>query len=211
MPDRRRPSARLLGMPEPVTVRSTGNAVVAIAVWIFCLVALVDGILRGTPGYILRDVLVVAAVSLAAWILFFRPRLIIREDGLRMINLIRSYDIPFASLTSWRVGGVLQVEFRTEDERVHKITSWGAPGLRKQRPQMSAVFGRNRSPQSHAGAMAGTANADLRSITELALEHREHEWRRTHRGAEEAFATGTWNWLPVAVLVALIVIRVAVG
>lgn len=196
-------------MPGAVAVRNSGNVVVAIAVWFFCLVALADGILRGSAGYILRDVLVVAPVSLAAWIVFFRPRLIVHNAGLRMINLLRSYDIPFASMVTWRVGGALVVQARTEGDRIRKITSWGAPGVRKQRPQLSSVMGRNRGLD--ANAAAGMANQDLRSVTEVAMEHREREWRRAHPAAVEAIASATWNWLPLTVLVLLIVARVAVG
>lgn len=197
-------------MPATVAVRNTGNVVVAVAVWFFCLVAVVDGILRGSADYILHDFLVVAAVSLAAWIVFFRPRLILHSDGLRMINLIRSYNIPFASLVTWRVGGALVVEVRTEGDRIRRITSWGAPGVRRQRPQLSSVMGRNRGPTSDLGT-AGMANQDLRSVTEVAMEHREREWRRTHPTAAEGVASATWNWLPLTVLVVLIVARVAVG
>lgn len=202
--------ARLLGMPGAVAVRNTGNVVVAVAVWFFCLVALVDGILRGSADYILHDVLVVAAISVAAWIVFFRPRLIVDNDGLRMINLIRSYDIPFASLVTWRVGGALVVQVRTEGGQVRKITSWGAPGVRRQRPQLSSVMGRNRGPAPDPGT-AGMANQDLRSVTEVALEQREREWHRSHPAAGEDITNATWNWLPLTVLVVLIVARVAVG
>ncbi|QGN33624.1 hypothetical protein [Microlunatus sp. Gsoil 973] len=197
-------------MPGPVTLRSGGNVVVAVAVWVFCAVALVDGILRGTPSYILRDVLVVAAVSLAGWLVFFRPRLIVRDEGLTMINLIRTYHIPFGSLQSWKVGGTMQAEFRLEGDRMGKATSWGAPGVRKQRPALSSVMGRNRGSFAPPG-MAGSANADLRSVTELAVEHREREWQRAHPQGEETVARRTWNWLPGAVLVVLILVRVAVG
>jgi hypothetical protein len=197
-------------MPGSVTVRSGGNVVVAIAVWLFCAVALVDGILRGTPGYIVHVTLVVAAVSLAGWIVFFRPRLIVADEGLTMINLVRTYHIPFGSLQSWKVGGTMQAEFRLEGDRIQKATSWGAPGVRRQRPALSAVMGRNRGPIPTPGT-AGMANADLRSVTELAVEHREREWQRAHPHGEETVARRTWNWLPVALLVVLILARVAVG
>ena len=197
----------------PVTIRSTANVVVAIAVWVFCLVALIDGVLRGTGAYIFHDVLVAGAAALGAWIVFFRPRLIVRDEGLRMINLVRSFDIGWDSLVDWRVGGVLQLQFRTADQRIRKVVSWGAPGVRKSRPAMSSVMGRNRGLDPNAAA--GIATADLRSVTELAIEHRERDWRRTHptpqEGVAETVAQVTWNWLPVAVMVTLIIIRVAVG
>jgi hypothetical protein len=197
----------------PVTIRSTGNVVVAIAVWVFCLVALVDGVLRGTGTYIFHDVLVAAAAALGAWIIFFRPRVIVRDQGLQVINLLRSFDIGWDSLVDWRVGGVLQLQFRTADQRIRKAASWGAPGVRKSRPGMSAVLGRDRGLDPNAGE--GIATADLRSVTELAIEHRERDWRRTHpisqQGSAQSVAQVTWNWLPAAVLVALIIIRVAVG
>lgn len=196
-------------MPGPVALRNTGNVVVAVAVWIFCLVALVDGILRGSADYILHDVLVVAAVSVAAWIVFFRPRLVVRDDGLRMINLLRSYDIPFASLVTWRVGGALVMEVRTGADQVRKLTSWGAPGFRRQRPQLSSVMGRGHG--ADAKAAGSPTYTDPRSVTELAIEYREREWRRTHPSGTEGVANGTWNWLPLTVLVVLVVVRVAVG
>lgn len=207
-------------MPGPVTVRSTGNVVVAVAVWVFCLVALVDGVLRGTLTYILHDILVSGAVSVGAWMVFFRPRVVVRDEGLLMINLLRTFEIPWDSLVDWRVGGVLRLEFRTAGGTIRKVTSWGAPGIRKTRPAMSSVMGRNRGLDHNAAA--GIATADLRSVTELAIEHRERDWRRTHpRPGESAASTDqssdrtvaqvTWNWLPPAVLVTLIVIRVAVG
>jgi len=192
-----------------VTVRSGGNVAVAIAVWIFCLVALVDGVWRGSATYIFHDVILVAAAAVAAWMVFFRPRVIVSDDGLRVINLLRSYQIPFASLVDWRVGGVLQLDVRAEGDRIRKVTSWGAPGVRKQRPALSSVMGRNRF--GNIPGQTPTATADLRSVTELAIEHREREWRRTHRSAEDAVAEVTWNWLPGAVVVTLIAVRVAVG
>jgi len=195
-----------------VTVRSTANVVVAVAVWVFCLVALVDGVLRGTPTYIFHDVLVAGAAAVGAWMVFFRPRVIVRDGGLLMINLIRTFDIPWDSLIEWRVGGVLQLQFRTAD-RICKVTSWGAPGVRKSRPAMSSVMGRNRGLDPDAAA--GIATADLRSVTELAIEHRERDWRRTHprkdESSAETVARVSWNWLPAAILVTLIIIRVAVG
>jgi hypothetical protein len=105
---------------------------------------------------------------------------------------------------------VLVLEIRTEADRIRKVTSWGAPGVRKQRPAMSSVFARSRGVDPNAGAPRPIIT-DLRSVTEIAIEHRERDWRRTHRADDTAVATLKWSWLPPVVLVLLIVIRVAVG
>jgi hypothetical protein len=214
---------RFLGMSAAVAVRHTSNFVVALSVWVFCLLAMVDGVLRGSSGYVLHAALVAATVSLAAWMIFARPRLIADDNGLRMINILRDYDIPFGALVSWHVGGMMTAEIRTGTDRIRKVTSWGAPGVKRQRPSAMSLIGRApkgndmQSNDRQSGTAAPSSSAasraaiESRSVTELAVEFRETQWRRDHPKADETIARIKWNWPQLLALAALLIANVAVG
>ncbi len=114
-----------------VSVHSTPTRVLGAAAFAFCAFFSVNLLMTGTPASIWRFLpwLLLAGWGIVA--LLWRPRLLVRANGLSVRNILRDHEIPFSELTALRV--MQNVSFETTAGR---IPSWGAPGTGKLGPKM---------------------------------------------------------------------------
>ena len=149
-------SAPSAGNHHPLVLRQTGAVVVPLAVWAFCLLAVGDAVVEGSPAYAVRTVLVSASVALAVWVVLYSPRLEVTRDGLRVVNPLRVHDVPYAALESVRVRGLTSLTFRAADGRSRTVSSWNAPGVPRrmvaETPPTSAAIERFRGAWERSGA-----------------------------------------------------------
>ncbi|MFQ4147661.1 hypothetical protein AAGW05_03020 [Arthrobacter sp. LAPM80] len=96
-----------------------------------CTLFAVNLVLTGTASSIRHYLPWLLLVAWALYLLFWRPCLLIRVDGLGVHNILRDHDIPFSELTGVRV--LQSVSF---DTAAGRIASWGAPGAGKLGPRM---------------------------------------------------------------------------
>lgn len=181
---------------ERIVLKQSGTSrIVPIAVWIFCVLAAVDGIIEGSVGFALRTILLLGAVALATWIVLFSPSFAVDREKVTVLNPARVVTVPFGALIDVRVGGTASVIARLNG-RERKITSWNAPGVQRRRPVRTA-----------------THDTPLPSRSEVvaAVDHFHIPWEREHpEGDSAATATITWRWREWLVLAALVAVNVAI-
>ena len=117
--------------PRIVSVHSTPTRVLAAVAWTFCAFLAVNLLLTGTPASIWGFLPWLLFTAWGIFVLLWRPRLLIRPDGLSIRNILRDHEIPFSQLLSLRV--MQTVSF---DTTAGRIPSWGAPGAGKLGPKM---------------------------------------------------------------------------
>ena len=124
---------------RPAVLRSVMSGVLAVLGWLLCGFFIVNLLLTGTPGTILRFLPWLLLVAWGLYVLLWRPRLVINADRLDVANVFRDHVIPFEDLRAVRV--LQTVSF---DTTAGRIPSWGAPGAGKLGPRMgsSAASGR---------------------------------------------------------------------
>lgn len=76
-----------------------------------------------------------AFIAVLGWSCYLRPRVLLREDGMRVVNILRTYDVPFSRITDidLRLGVTL------ETDTGKKIGVWSLPnaGRRARREGLS--------------------------------------------------------------------------
>ena len=149
-------SAPSAGNHHPLVLRQTGAVVVPLAVWAFCLLAVGDAVVEGSPAYAVRTVLVTASVALAVWVVLYSPRLEVTRDGLRVVNPLRVHDVPYAALESVRVRGLTSLTFRAADGRPRTVSSWNAPGSAPDGGRDAADLRGHRALPGRLGAVGRT-------------------------------------------------------
>jgi len=124
---------------RPVVLRTAMSCWLAVLGWVLCGLFIVDLLLTGTPGTVLRFLPWLLLVAWVLYVLLWRPRLAIHADRLDVLNLVRDHEIPFEGLVAFRV--LQTVSF---DTTAGRVPSWGAPGAGKLGPRMgtSASGGR---------------------------------------------------------------------
>jgi hypothetical protein len=173
------------GPAGPLVLRQSNTMLVPVAVWIFCVGAVVDAVVEGTGAYVVHVVLVMALIAFAAWMLLASPCLVVERDGLRIVNPLRVHRIPFAAIDAVRVRGLTSVTARAAGG-LRTVTSWNAPG----------------QPRRYA--------AEVAPIIEV-IERARSAWEsRARKREEEDVLTTTWRLRPALVLAALLVANIAI-
>lgn len=170
--------------PRPISVHSAPTRVLAAVVLAICAALAVNLVMAGTPDSIWHFLPWLLFVAWGVYVLLWRPRLLVRTDGLTVNNLLRDHDIPFSELAALRV--VQSVSFDTTSGR---IASWGAPGAGKLGPRR-----------------AGTGPAGLTALphTQTVIQNAWDAWERNHGPLgldtpDQRQVRSHWN-LPVVVV-----------
>lgn len=124
-----------------MVLRGHSAALVPGAVWVLCVLAVVDAAIEGSAGYALRTTALMSAIAFGAWLVLASPCLEVGRDGLRVVNPLRVHMIPFGALDAVRVRGLTSVTARERSGRLRSITSWNAPGVPKLHDPTSATVG----------------------------------------------------------------------
>src|SRR3954452_4176074 len=172
---------------QPTLVLRAGNTwLVPVAVWVFCVGAVADAAIEGTWGFLVRVVVLMAAIAFAAWLLLASPCLVVEPEGLRVVNPLRVHWIPFAALVEVRVRGLTTFIGRQESGAPRRVTSWNAPGLPRQFvPETAPVV--------------------------VAIEGARRTWeQRSGPGVGSAVMVTSWRWRGGAVLVVLLVANISI-
>lgn len=181
---------------QPVVLRQGGAVLVPVVVWLFALLAVGDAVVEGTASYVVHVVALMAAISLATWLVLASPCLVVEPAGLRIVNPLRVHRVPFEVLEGVRVRGLTQVTARQEGGDSTTITSWNAPGMARRagtEPQPDAV--------------------------EVVVERRRSAWERgvRDRGAPATVDAAlvpvlatTWRWQPALALGVLVLANISI-
>ena len=169
---------------EPsVLVRTPSGTWLPILVWAMAAWMAVDAVWRaGLAG--LRYWPVLALIAWAAYLLLWAPRVLVGSDGVRVVNLLRDYRLPYSAITDIETGWTVRIDYRDADQ-VRRVYCWNAPPVRPQ-----------RRPTAAGGVRPVSGLHD--GITEL-----RRRWTDTPLG--EAPAEVRWRWPHWLVLAALVV------
>ncbi len=169
-----------------MVLRQASAVVVPIAVWAFCGLAVVDAVVEGTPGYLARVAVVMAAIAFATWVVLASPCLVVEAEGVRIVNPLRVHWVPFGALDTVSVRGLTTVTPLPGAARARPITSWNAPGV----------------PRRYTAETAPVATA---------VERARRAWEQRQRGeAQTALVSTTWRWRPALVLLLLVAVNIAI-
>jgi hypothetical protein len=97
-----------------------GRALTVVTV-VVCAVGVV-ALFWGDVAAGLRYVWPIALVAVVAWALFWRPSLLVQEHGITVENVLRTYFVPWPSIT--RIDTRFSLTLFTE---THRVSVWAAP------------------------------------------------------------------------------------
>jgi hypothetical protein len=183
------------GGGEPVIVWSRFNRGVAIAAWVFSAVIAIS--LLFTPDARYLTVLAVpVALSLLAWAIYWRPRVVVDGEAVELVNATRSVRIPWEAVTGVTTRFALTIS--TEKGR-YPATGAPAPGAygtyAANRELSRDVRERAVRPDSYrqSGELEGTDSGEASAVV---LQHWD-AWSRA--GGRRGPAPAVVTWHPTAI------------
>ncbi|MGO4384385.1 hypothetical protein [Specibacter sp. RAF43] len=149
---------------RPAVLYSGFSRLLAVLAWLFCAFFAVNLLLTGTWESIRHFLPWLMLVAWALYVLLWRPCLVVRADGLEVINLLREHRVPFAALTAVQVHqGVTLVT------TAGRLASWGAPGAGRPAPMGSGKGG----PSGPRGRARPLSQARIQSAWDAWEAHRD--------------------------------------
>lgn len=127
-------------------LRPRSATILSLLVWGVCLLLSVQAVLgAGLEGVIALPLPLL--ISAAVWAVLWSPQVILREDGVRVRNIVHSYWLPFDAITAVRIGAMLRLDALDATGYERTVTAWNAPGL----PRSSAPSAAQRRRASAGG------------------------------------------------------------
>lgn len=204
-----------------------GVRVLAVAVWAGLLAYLVLLVRQGSGDSAVRFLPLAALIALVVHATFWRPAVVVDDHGVRLRNVLRDVEVPFAALDAIDTRYALRLE---SGER--SFTAWAAPApgrtsamsLTRRDAAASSLLGADLSQGVSASAAPNTDSGGAALLVRvrwqrwleqdgLAAAAREHDGAATADGGDVAAAdavTTGWN-LPVAVGGAVLIVLSVAG
>ncbi|GAA4351566.1 PH domain-containing protein [Microbacterium rhizosphaerae] len=182
--------------------RSNTNKVISIAGWAVLGLAVVAAFLAGRPSAVL-GLVPIATIALLIWELFWRPAIIVEDDGVTLVNQFHTVVIPWAKIvdvdTKWSMTIVTP-------ERRYRGSAAPAPGA-MYRPNLSgaARTGRVVDGSISKADAPGTDSGDAATIVRRRLHAMADAGTLPIGQAESVSVTTRVHWMSIAVLAALLV------
>lgn len=112
-------------------IRTPSGTWLPVVVWALTAWLAADAVWRvGWEG--LRYWPVLAAIAWGAYLLLWDPRVLVGSDGVRVVNLLRDYRLPYSAINDIATGWTVRVDYRDAD-RVRRVHCWNAPPVRPHR------------------------------------------------------------------------------
>ncbi|TFC91019.1 MULTISPECIES: PH domain-containing protein [Cryobacterium] len=186
--------------PAVIAVRSPASVVVFAAVALLCAALVTDATLRGRWDVALAALPAVALLLWAAWLVFARPCLRLRAEGLDVVNVLRTTSVPWGEVEDIALRHQVIVLTRSGE----RLLCWGAPSSARSTALTTRTASQGREP---SGRISGSgAHRAIRGYWERHEAPRrvgEASVRRWHRRSILVAAT-----LAVAVVVQLLVVAI---
>lgn len=213
-------------VPTTVTksFRLPYGVLLAIGTWTLCAGLLGSG---ATTSGVARTMLATpfaAAASVLGWLVFVRPRVDVNEDGVVVVNPLRTIRAPWAALTGVTTGYTLTlVTFHA------RYAAWAVPDQSRGSAFMAGADQMRRQPSLQFDPRMGVEVADLPSAgsgvggadlptagsgeaAALVREHWEQSVGSRQRGTRAADTTPVevrWHVQAIAVVVGLVALGAA--
>lgn len=154
------------------TFRATTNRVIAVAGWVAASLGAATTVALAATGRPTRllDLLPLALLALLAWELFWRPRVVVDDEGVELVDLFRTNRIPWSTIIDVQTRWALTI---VTPRRRYRASAAPAPGARSRprtgRDGLHPGVGRDGGIQV-SGAI-GTDSGDAAAIV-------RDRWRR---------------------------------
>ena len=187
---------------EPLTFRSRLAQGLAVLVAIVAGVALVAFVVEDGPTAVLTSLAPIALVVALGWAVFWRPCAVVDDDGVTLVNVIRTVHVPWRRFRSAETRWALSIT--TTGDRT--FSSWAVPagsGFGARMAPSGRWFGEH-SPADRKLASSGTAEAAAVAIGARMPDRRTSRERADAAGQSEV--TVRANLAVLAVLGSLTVL-----
>lgn len=112
---------------------------IPLVVWVLLAFAAVDVLLRGTRGDWLFFLPPVVLFAWLLWLALWAPRLIVEAERLVVRDVLRTFALPWASITGIRPGTMLRIDYLDASGRPRILRPWNGLGARTDRPDPDAA------------------------------------------------------------------------
>ncbi|HSP53588.1 MAG TPA: PH domain-containing protein [Cryobacterium sp.] len=161
-------------------IRSPGSVAVFVALVLLCVALLGDAIVRGRWDTALAAAPTVALVVWAAWLVFARPCLRLHEQGLTIVNVLRTTEVPWGEVDDIVLRHQVVVVTRSGE----RVVCWGAPSSARSSVASSRAAGQARESSGRiSGSAAHRAIRGFWDRYESPRHAGERPVRRWHRGS----------------------------
>jgi hypothetical protein len=180
---------------RPVVSRLAVAGYVVFALW-----WAVDDVVTGDGGRLVVAAPVMLALGAALWGVFWRPAVVVDDDGVELKNVVRDVHVPWALLDDVDTQYALTLHV---GERRHRSWAAGAPG----RPAPLSHPGTAREHQAVSDGMPLRSSRSLRADSGAAafMVEQRRDLRRglTATGEERVTTRWVWHWPTVTLAGAL--------
>jgi hypothetical protein len=147
-------------VPRSLTTsfRLPSGVLLAIGTWTLCAGLLVGGATTSGVAHTMLATPYAAAVSVLGWLVFMHPRVDVREDGVVVVNPLRTIRAPWSALTGVTTGYTLTLV--TANAR---YAAWAAPDQSRGSAFMAGADQMRRQPSLQFDPRIGVEVADLPS------------------------------------------------
>ena len=133
-----------------LALRSRASGAVVAATVLLCVALLADAVVRGRWDTALTSLPAVAFVVWAAWLVFARPCLRLHGQGLTIVNVLRTTEVPWGEVDDIVLRHQVVVVTRSGE----RLMCWGAPSSAKSSVATSRTPGEVRDA---SGQVSGSA------------------------------------------------------
>lgn len=188
------------------TVFRTGSArALAGVVMALCVFGVALGMVRSGAGTLWTAGPWAAAIAVTIWAVYWRPRVVIRDEEVQLVNILRTVSIPWTAIRSVDTKWTLTLV--TDDGR---FAAWASPGPGGMAKARAAQRARREEARLGSLSMFGGRTLPVAARASVADVINER-WAKTQAGetasaASSAAPTISWHWpviIAVPVLVAL--------
>lgn len=135
-------------------LRSPASVAVFAAVVLLCAALLADAVVRGRWDTALAAVPTVALVVWAAWLVFARPCLRLTDQGLSIVNVLRTTEVPWGEVDDI----VLRHQVVVLTRSGQRLVCWGAPSSARSAAATSEATSRAAGQvREPSGRISGSA------------------------------------------------------
>jgi hypothetical protein len=169
--------------------RPVVSRVAAVGYALFALWWAVDDVLTGDTRRMMLVGPILVAVGALLWGVFWRPAVVVDDDGVELRNVVRDVHVP------WRVLESLDTRYAlTLHVGRRRYRSWaaGAPG--RPAPLSHSGAARDHAPTGGDGALRSSRSLRADSGAAAFMVEQRWEQRRTAPSTGEERVTTRWSW-----------------
>lgn len=136
---------------SPAAIRSPASVAVFAAMVLLCAALLADAVVRGRWDTALASAPAVAFIVWGAWLVFARPCLLLHDQGLTIVNVVRTTTVPWGEVEDI----VLRHQVAVVTRSGERVVCWGAPSSAR------SSVGTSRTPgpvRESSGRVSGSAS-----------------------------------------------------